>query len=211
MTITDTSKNRVLVSAGKITISGNNATAVDADEKEIKDGAVIANGETITLTITDTVKITANGEEEIVTETGTETLTVNGDIKVEDWETQEEFEANVAEAIEENVKTNAANKVTIDEKSNTVTVTVNSLTASGTGLMDLVKTLVDAGYDVTVEHNGYEYVLKGDTSADKATLSKLVVAGARTTLTVTISSDMAEDDIVYTVNVDASELTVAAG
>ena len=84
-------------------------------------------------------------------------------------------------------------------------VTVTDPTKTGTGLMDLVAGLVKDGYDVVVTSpSGYDYPLSGDMSKDKTTLSKLIVAGTKATFVVTISSDKADAEIVYTVNVDAT-------
>ena len=197
--ITGLKFDRDLVTAYEIVLEkGLTATLADGKTTAQK---YVAAGEEIIVKLDGTYKV--NG---VVKTYDNEdvTIPVDGKVEVLAWETEEEFKANVDKAIKDKVKTDADNKIVINEDG-TVDVTVTDPTKTGTGLMDLVAGLVKDGYDVVVTSpSGYDYPLSGDMSKDKTTLSKLIVAGTKATFVVTISSDKADAEIVYTVNVDAT-------
>ena len=211
--VTGLGKNRELVSAGEVSVESNATAAYAADAVKVSKGGktIVANGEVVTLTITDTVKITTADGVEIIDKAGTKTITVNGDVKVEDWETQEDFEENVARAVAGIGKKpgltgavikNDGDKITIAVKANPAT----SGAVANTGVFDAVKALIDAGYKVSVKApDGYTYNLKGNTTADAATAAKLLPAnGAEGDFVVTISSAKASTPVVIDVNVSVN-------
>ena len=179
ISLTDTSKNRELVSAGKITLS-DKATAKDADGKAVTSGAVIANGEEITLTITGTVKITTADGVEII-EKGTKTITVNGDVKVENWETEADFDKNVDAVIDALVaKKPVDGSIVVDGNAITLTITEDGGKDGKEGdvghlCQAAIKSLIDDGYTVKLRtYTGVTKALTGDAGKDWAAMLNIL-------------------------------------
>ena len=184
----------------------------DIDDAMLSDGETVpldyvAAGETITFTLNGGYSINGEGDDynnEKVT------LTVDEDITVAEWESEETFQENLADAIDEvgfdedGVKEATGAKLTLD--GTTLTVEITSDTVSDTGTMDLVSTLVNThGYTVTVTKNGDTYTLTGNTGDDAAIVGDLLPGNnGTTTLTVTIENDggfTAEYTVVVSKNI----------
>lgn len=114
--------DRTMDSAGKVTDNANNcsgiATLVDSDYAKI--------GAEITLTLNGSVKIDNNGVVSYVTDGSTsKKITVNGDVTVTDWETVDDFNANVA-AVIKGLKEAKPSDGTIDINGKNVTLTIKN-------------------------------------------------------------------------------------
>ncbi|WP_295630118.1 S-layer homology domain-containing protein [uncultured Intestinimonas sp.] len=182
-------KARDLYTAYEVTLpDGTEATLSDGETTVL---AYVASGETITFTLNGSYSINGVGDDYNNQEV---TLTVDEDITVAEWESEETFQENLADAIDEvgfdedGVK--EATGATLKLEGNTLTVTITAKDVSGTGTMDLVSTLVDDhGYTVTVTKNGDTYTLTGVTDDDKETVEALLPGNnGSTTLTVTVSN-----------------------
>ncbi len=182
-------KARDLYTAYEVTLpEGTEATLSDGETTAL---AYVASGETITFTLNGSYSINGEGDDYNNQEV---TLTVDEDITVAEWESEETFQENLADAIDEvgfdedGVK--EATGATLKLEGNTLTVTITAKDVSGTGTMDLVSTLVDDhGYTVTVTKNGDTYTLTGVTDDDKETVEALLPGNnGSTTLTVTVSN-----------------------
>lgn len=161
-------KARDLYTAYEVTLpEGTEATLSDGETTAL---AYVASGETITFTLNGSYSINGEGDDYNNQEV---TLTVDEDITVAEWESEETFQENLADAIdavgfdEDGVKEATGAKLTLD--GTTLTVEITSDTVSDTGTMDLVSTLVNThGYTVTVTKNGDTYTLTGNTGDDAA-------------------------------------------
>ncbi len=200
--------DRVLVSAAEITVP-NGVNAVDADSNAVTTFVPLGDKVTLTFTTAGTYKV--NDEERKFAANEKLEITVEEDVEVVAWESQEDFEKNVADAVAGIGNKSGLTGAVIKNDGDKITIAVKANPAAfgavaNTGVFDAVKTLIDAGYKVSVKApDGYTYNLKGDTTADAATAAKLLPAnGAEGDFVVTISSAKASTPVVIDVNVSVN-------
>ena len=145
-------KNRVAVSAGKIDVTGAAGVSFTAAKGAITTTHLVAKGETITLTFKNAGSYKINDKVVTVKAGAIEEVPVNGDITVVDWETVDDFNANVAAVIED-LKEAKPSDGTIEINGKNVTLTINKTAVSydnnlGTIFVNAIEDLLADGYTV---------------------------------------------------------------
>ena len=194
-------------------VSLEKATAVAGEDKaDIKDGVkYVADGEDLVITFTEAgaYKIT-NGEGSDIVEVekdATKTISVNGEVKVEkldNYQTEEQIES-VVEAYEPKKDLEGCD-IKVDGNTLNVTLKGEASAVKNTGLLDLVKSLVDAGSTVSVKIGGNTTEITAAKVADLSELKKNLLSNLAevlgeepVTIAVTVNNEDSGASVPYQV------------
>ena len=210
----DTDKDRNLYTAYQILVQGGASVATmtlnDEAKTKVSSENYVAKGETVILTFNKAGTYKINDEVVTVKAKETKEVTVDSKIKVLAWETQADFEKNVADAVKavgfdkNGVKNATGAKLTLAGNKLTVEITAdifsNPENVKGTNLMVLVAALQAKGYDVTLVDNGVKYDVTGGMT--KADLIDLLPGNHGTKdFEVIVSSDKVDKPVNFEVTV----------
>ena len=192
--------NRVAVSAAKIE---TNKLATFSGDEATKTLAKLGTEITLTFTNAGTYKV----NDEVVTVAAKETkkVTVTGDIAVTAWETKDEFQKTLDDAVKavKEASTKATNKVVVADDGKSATITITDPTTTGTGLVDEAGKMLQKGYKITIQSNYGKIALDSKSTIEKETLLGLLnqTKGISTDVTVTVTGIGDADPAVYALSI----------
>ena len=178
LTISDTSKDRKLYTAYKVTLDTNVSATLGGKAID----TYVAKGEQIVVKFEAAGTYEVNGNAKYYDKDATVTLTVNGAINVKAYQTAEELSTAVATAAKAAGVTNGTKTDCsisgLDLEAGTATLTITGANPGGTNLINLAEDLVGAGCTIKVykDSSKTEWTTISDPISDKAALKTQLAA-----------------------------------